>query len=99
MPAVLLSGAALALIQKLMLFATLSLLFLLLPTLMSFIPGFEMNGGQLSWNVLSPLTNIMAMAPESFRWLIWYFHIDTALVMYLTALLYGFLKDVVFAAA
>lgn len=99
MPAFLLSGAVMAVIQKLMLFATLSLLLLILPSLMSFIPGFEMNSGQISWNVLSPMTNILAMAPPTFRWLIWYFHIDTALVMYATAMLYGFLKDIVFAAA
>lgn len=99
MPAFLLSAGAMAIIQKLMLFATLSLLLLILPGLLSFIPGISLTEGSLSWDILSPMTNILASAPPTFRWLVWYFHVDTALVMYASAMLYGFLKDVVLAAA
>lgn len=78
MPAFLLSAGAMAIIQKLMLFATLSLLLLILPGLLSFIPGISLTEGSLSWDILSPMTNILASAPPTFRWLVWYFHVDTA---------------------
>jgi hypothetical protein len=100
MPAFLMSAAAITLYQKMMIFASISLLLLVLgPILSLVIPGFNVNGMAWSWNILEPMTNILAMAPQPVRWFIWYSHADTALVASTTALVYGFIKNVYLAAA
>lgn len=92
---IILSFATSQLIGKAMTFASIAIVFQLLPFLFAWLPGVSMTGTEWNISLLNPLSNAMVFAPKGLRWFVTYFYIDLGITLYMTGYFWGLAKDLV----
>lgn len=96
----LMSFASAEVLGKAMSFASLAIVFNLIPLMLAWLPGIEMSEGSWSISILNPLDAALAQfAPPGLRFFIVYFYLDLALTLRVTGLVWGLAKDVVIGGA
>lgn len=94
------SFATAQILSKAAAFASVALVFQAVPLLLGWLfgSGFEFTATGWNVNIFHPMANALQFAPAGFRWFVWYFYLDLSATIYVTALVWGFVKDIIVTA-
>lgn len=97
-----LSWASAQIVGKALTFASIAIMFQMLPRLLSWFTqadgGYFGNDGSWTFDFLNPLSSALQFAPEGVAWMITYTYADLAITLYVSGLVWGLAKDLVVGA-